>query len=218
MRIWLAEFIGTFTLVFSGIASIMAQVGQVEVALSFGLSVAVMIAAVGGISGAHFNPAVSVSFYVLGKINFKQLLRYVSAQLFGAVVALTLLSLLDHPKLHQVTYGMTQIKEGMSLGAAFILEAMLTFFLMFVIASLVLSKHPSPGFYIGLTVTLGALIGGQVTGASMNPARSFAPAVFAQVWTHHWLYWLAPIVGAVLAAIMARFIQHHDRSSNQLTS
>jgi aquaporin TIP len=214
MKIWLAEFIGTFALVFAGIGSIAAGNEGLAVALTFGLTVAVMISAVGGISFAHFNPAVTVGFLVLGRITFVQLLLYWSAELLGAVVAMFALQVFyGTERLSAVAYGATQLAPDISPFVAVGIEAVLTFFLFFVIATCVIQQHPQPGLYIGFTVTLCALAGGALTGASLNPARSFAPALISNIWTYHWVYWLGPIVGAIVAAFTARFLwQHKDIS------
>jgi aquaporin TIP len=207
MKIWLAEFIGMFALVFAGIGSIAAGNQGIAVALSFGLSVAVMISAVGGISFAHFNPAVTVGFFVLGRINLVQLLLYWSAEFLGAVAGVFALQLLyGTERLMAVSYGATQLAPYVSLIAGVGIEAILTFFLFFVIATCVLQKQPQAGLYIGFTVTLCALSGGALTGASMNPARSFAPALFGNIWQDHWVYWFGPVLGAVVAAYAARFL------------
>lgn len=207
MKVFLAEFIGTFTLVFAGCAAIATGGDLLSVALAFGLSVAAMIAAVGAISYAHFNPAVSVGFWVMGRISFKELLIYWSAELTGAVAALFVLrGLIGAARLESVSYGATLLSSDLNLWQGFGTEVILTFFLMFVIAHCVLQKQGAAGLYIGLTVTLCALAAGPLTGASMNPARSFAPALFAGIWSGHWLYWFAPIIGAVTAACAASFL------------
>ena len=206
-RIWLAEFIGTFALVFAGIAALASGAGALAVALTFGFTVAVMIAAVGALSFAHFNPAVTVGFWAMGRIGFRELLLYWSAELSGAVVAVFSLRLFyGAERLAPVHYGATLPAADVSVLQAVAIEIILTFFLMFVIAACVIQKQAQAGLYIGLTVTLCAVAGGALTGASMNPARSFAPALFGGDWTHHWLYWLAPIAGAVLASGVATYL------------
>jgi aquaporin TIP len=216
MKIWLAEFIGTFALVFAGIGAIASGGEGLAVAFAFGLTVAVMIASVGGISFAHFNPAVTVGFFVLGRITFLQLLLYWSAELLGATAAIFLLQFFyGTERLATVGYGLTQLAPDISPFVAVGVEAVLTFFLFFVIATCVIQHHPQPGLYIGFTVTLCAIAGGTITGASMNPARSFAPALAANIWTHHWVYWLGPILGAILAALAARFLWQPSNRSNQ---
>lgn len=206
-RAWLAEFIGTSTLVFTGIAAIAAGAGSLATAAAFGLSVAVMIAAVGPISFAHFNPAVTVGFLMLRRINFRAFLLYWSAELSGAVAAILALQLFPgSERLAAVGHGATSLAPGTSLIQGAAIEAALTFFLMFVITSCVLQERTHPGIYIGLTVALGSVAGGTFTGASMNPAKSFAPALLANLWIDHWLYRLAPILGALLAAVAASYL------------
>lgn len=207
LRIWLAEFIGTFALVFAGIAALASGASSLGVALAFGLSVSVMIAAVGPLSFAHFNPAVSVGFWIMRRITLRDLFLYWSAELSGAVTALLVLNVSFGPeRLGPVNYGVTALAPEVSVLQGFILEATLTFFLMFVIATCVIQKQALAAIYIGWVVTLGALAGSALTGASMNPARSFAPALFGSSWSHHWLYWLAPIAGASLAARTASYL------------
>jgi aquaporin TIP len=104
-------------------------------------------------------------------------------------------------RLATVDYGVTQLATNVSPLMGIGIEAVLTFFLFFVIASCVIQHHPQPSLYIGFTVTLCALAGGALTGASMNPARSFAPALAANLWTHHWIYWLGPIFGAMICEV-----------------
>ena len=178
-RIWLAEFIGTFALLFVGVGAIASGASSLAVAFAFGLTVAVMIAAVGAISFAHFNPAVTVGFFVLRRITLKELLLYWSAELSGATAAMfALQTFYGAQRLEPVAYGATLLAPGVSLVQGAAIEVILTFFLMFVIATCVIQKQALAGVYIGFTVTVGAIAGGALTGASMNPARSFAPALF----------------------------------------
>ena len=206
-RIWLAEFIGTFALVFAGIAAAASGASSLAVALAFGLTVSVMIAAVGALSFAHFNPAVTVGFWMMRRIGFRELLLYWSAELSGAVVGvLSLQTFYGSVRLDAVGYGATLLAPDVTVWQGVAIETVLTFFLMFVIASCVIQKQSQAGLYIGLTVVLCAVAGGALTGASMNPARSFAPALFSGRWTHHWLYWLAPGMGAVVASVAATYL------------
>lgn len=188
-----AELLGTFGLVFfgPGAAVVNAQtgaLGQTGVALVFGLTVAVVIAALAPISGAHINPAATFALTLAGKFPRASALPYVAAQLTGACLAAFLLLAL---------FGMegdvgATLPSG-SVAQAFVLETVLTFFLL-----LVALRSGLP-WAVGGVVALEAAVGGPVTGASMNPARSFGPALASGLWTAHWLYWLAPLLGAVLA-------------------
>ena len=207
LRIWLAELIGTFALVFVGVAAIASGASSLAVALAFGLTVSVMIAAVGALSFAHFNPAVTVGFWVMRRVSFRNLLLYWSAELSGAVLAVLLLrTTYGSERLDAVRYGVTLLAPEVSTAQGVATEVVLTFFLMFVIATCVIQKQAQAGLYIGFTVALCAVAGGTLTGASMNPARSFAPALFAGSWSQHWLYWFAPILGAILASLMATYL------------
>ena len=207
MRVWLAEFIGTFALVFVGVGAITAGMTPVAIALAFGFVVAVMISAVGPVSAAHFNPAVTVGFFVMRRVSAAEMLLYWSAQLGGATVAmLTLRAAYGVERLTSVGFGATHLAPELTLWAGVGLEAVLTFFLMFVIASLVLQKHKLDGLYIGLTVSTCVFAGGVLTGASMNPARSFGPALVSGVWHEQWVYWLGPVVGAVIATFAAQYL------------
>ena len=216
MRIWLAEFIGTFALVFAGVGAIASGLNALGVSLAFGFAVAVMISAVGPISAAHFNPAVTVGFLVLRRITLAQLFLYWSAEITGAVVAMFVLkSWYGVERLSAVGFGATVLAPDLSPWVGVGIEAVLTFFLMFVIATIVIQKHALDGVYIGLTVALGALAGGALTGASMNPARTLGPALVGDVWVTHWVYWLGPILGASVAALTAQYLWQADEDPFQ---
>jgi MIP family channel proteins len=213
VRVWLAELLGTFALVFAGVSAVAAGWDAVGVALAFGLAVGVMVAAVGPISGAHFNPAVTVAFLTLGRISLREVPRYWSAQLSGSVLAMLLLQGTWGEALAAAGYGVTRLAPQLAWWTGGLVEVVLTFFLMLVIASVVIRNHAMDGLYIGLTVGLGALAGGALTGASMNPARSFGPALVSGEWTLHGLYWLAPMAGAVLAARCAAYLWRVEASA-----
>ncbi len=208
---YLAEFLGTFALVFAGCGAAISNgvfggvVSHVGVALTFGFVVAVMIYALGPISAAHFNPAVTVGFAVARRFPSKHVPAYVLAQSSGALLASTL---------HGLLYGLESARSAqfgatipaVAWGSAVGFEVILTFFLMLVIMAVATdARAPAgvAGVAIGLTVALCALFGGPCTGASMNPARSLAPALFAQGTALQSLplYLVAPPIGAVLAAL-----------------
>ena len=192
-RAALAELIGTFALVFFGPGAVVVQaqtgaLGHAGVALVFGLTVTVVIAALSPISGAHINPAATLALTWAGQFPPARVLPYLLAQLSGAALAgFTLLLLFGRVG----TLGVT-LPAG-SLGQAFVLETVMTFFLL-----LVALRSGLP-WAVGGVVALEAMMGGPITGASMNPARSFGPALASGVWTAHWLYWAAPLLGAGLA-------------------
>ena len=202
-----AEFIGTFALVFVGVGAVSISPekggGLLSIALAFGLTVAVMVSATLHISGGQFNPAVSLALLATGKMPARDALLYVVTQLVGAIAASFLLALL---------FGVEAVRSGTPApnppfvaGTALVMEAILTFLLLFVIFGVAVDKRgPNvlAGLLIGLTVTLDILIGGPYTGASMNPARSFGPALASGKWDAHWVYWVGPIAGGVLAAVI----------------
>ena len=205
-----AELVGTFALVTAGCGAIMVntQTGElthVGIALTFGLIITVMIAAVGHISGAHFNPAVTIAFAVTRHFPWHEVLYYVVAQTLGAVLgALTLRLLLGEMALMGAT-----VPSG-SVLQSFWLEVLLTAVLMFVITSVATDTKAvgaPAALAIGFTVALDAMWGGPISGASMNPARSFGPALIAGIWANQWVYWLAPIIGAVIGAGLYQFLR-----------
>ena len=203
IRRLLAETIGTFMLVFIGpgtaaVAAWSQHDPSVGVALAFGFVILASVYALGHISGAHFNPAVTVGFWAGRRFPSREVLPYVAAQLLGAVgAAFVLRSLLGEAARASAT------TLAIPPGAGLVVEILLTFFLMLVVMAVATDARvagPVAGLAVGLTVAFDALMGGPLTGASMNPARSFGPAVATGMWTHHWVYWLAPLVGAVAAA------------------
>lgn len=207
----IAEFIGTFAIVFIGCGAIMMHsispesVSALGISLVFGLVVSSMIYALGHISGAHFNPAVTLAFAVVGHFPRKEILPYWTAQVLGGVAAVSVL-LVTLPE--AANYGATI--PTLPVYSAFAWEAILTFFLMFVIIAVATDGRAvgiMAGAAIGSTVTMNALVAGALTGASMNPARSFAPALYSGTLEYFWLYMIAPCVGAILAAITYQAIR-----------
>lgn len=200
----LAESLGTFSLVLAGCGAVVVEsqtgaLGHVGVALTFGLVVAMMVAAVGHISGAHINPAVTVAFALFRHFPWRAVPAYVVAQLGGAVAgAAALVALFGRG---EAALGATSPAGGamQSLG----LEVLLSAALMFVITAVATDTRAVgelAALAIGAAVAVGALWGGPISGASMNPARSFGPALFAGAWQAHWLYWLGSLIGAALGA------------------
>lgn len=198
-----AETIGSFALVFAGTGAIVMNdasggvITHVGIALTFGLIVMAMIYSVGNVSGAHFNPAVTIAFAVAKRFPFSKVLPYVLAQLVGGFMASGLLWVM-FPS-HE-TLGAT-VPSG-SWEQSFILEIVLTFILMFVILNVstgAMEKGMMAGVAIGSTVALEAMFAGPISGASMNPMRSITPAVLSGELSDVWLYIVAPVLGAVLA-------------------
>jgi aquaporin NIP len=209
-RSLLAEAIGTFALVFAGCGAIMVDakthaLGHVGVAISFGLVIMVMIYAVGHISGAHFNPAVTLAFATSRHFPALRVPAYWAAQLAGALAA----ALILRGSLGDVAHVGATLPSG-SDGQALLWEGVLTFFLMFVIIAVATDTRAvgeAAAVAIGGTVGLDAMFGGPITGASMNPARSLGPAIAAGHLTSVWVYLTAPFLGAVAAAAAYRFLR-----------
>ena len=202
MRAIVAEFLGTFALVFFGCGAIANGLPPTAVALAFGLVIAVMVYALGHISGAHLNPAVSIGFAVGRHLPWSKVVTYATAQVLGATAAALVLSVTLG---REVDLGVTQ-PAGSDL-QSFVWEAALTFFLMLVITAVatdIRAVGQAAALAIGGTVALGALVGGPVSGASMNPARSIGPALISGDLAHLWLYVTAPVVGAVGGALVYR--------------
>jgi MIP family channel proteins len=212
LRDAIAEFIGTFALIFVGCASVVMTddvLGNnlVGVALAFGLTLGIMVTAVGHISGGHINPAVTAGILVAGKIKVTKAATYWVAQLLGAVVAAFALSAILPEALTEPTnLGTPALLPGIGAGAGAVLEAILTFFLVFVVFATAVDPKGAfnkvAGFAIGLTVTVGILAGGPITGGALNPARWFGPAVVTGSWDNAWVYIVGPVVGGILAAVV----------------
>jgi MIP family channel proteins len=210
----LAEFIGTFVLIFAGNGAVMVNtlsngaVTHLGISIVFGAVVTALIYSLGHISGAHFNPAVKLAFWSGGFFRRSMVMPYIVAQVLGAITASGLLRI----SLGMVgNLGATIPRNGDWL-QALILETVLTFILMLVIFGSGLDRRDPIGFAgiaIGLTVALEAACMGPITGASMNPARSIAPAFVGGNWQHQWIYWIAPIAGAQLAMVTYRHLSNN---------
>lgn len=206
-----AEFVGTFALVFAGCGAIMVDtktggaLGQVGIAISFGLVIMAMIYAVGHVSGAHLNPAVTFAFALARHFPWSRLLGYWIAQVAGAVTAAAVL----RGSLGDIADVGATLPSG-SDGQAFLWELVLTFFLMFVIMAVATDARAigeAAAIAIGGTVGLAAMFGGPITGASMNPARSLGPGLVSGELDAIWVYLIAPIAGAVLAGLAYQLIR-----------
>lgn len=213
-RHFVAEFIGTFALVFVGSGAIMAtRISQsnaalVEVALAHGLVLAVMVSALMRISG-HFNPAVTLGMLATRRIEVFMAALYVIAQVLGAVIAGYALKASFPDAVFVATRGGGQtVALDITGGQAFMLEAIATFFLVFVVygTAVDLRGPKIGGLAIGFVVAADILAIGPLTGASMNPARSFGPAVASGVYEAQLLYWAAPIVGGLIAALLYEYL------------
>ena len=210
-----AEGLAAFALVFAGCGAIVADdrydgaLGVVGVALVFGLVIMVMVYATGHLSGAHINPAVTLAFTLTRHFRARDALAYLGAQLAGATAgALVLLAVwTDKP----ARLGATVPSVG--AGSAFVYELLLTAILMFVIVAVATDTRAvgaAAAIAIGGTIGLDALFGGPVTGASMNPARSFGPALVSGEWPDFWVYVAGPVIGAALGALAYQFVRGED--------
>jgi MIP family channel proteins len=212
-RSLVAEAIGTFALVFAGAGAIVVDaqthaLGHVGIAITFGLVIMAMIYAVGHVSGAHFNPAVTLAFALTRHFPWTRAGAYWIAQVVGAVLAALLLRASVGTDAH---LGVT-LPSG-SQGQSFVWEIVLTFFLMFVIMAVATDTRAvgeAAAIAIGGTVGLDAMFGGPISGASMNPARSIGPALVVGDLHALWLYIVAPLAGAALAALTYQFIRGED--------
>ena len=218
IRHFVSEFVGTFALVFIGGGAIImsklpdSNIGLVEIALAHGIILAVMVSATMRISG-HFNPAVTLGFVVTRRIEAMMAGLYIVAQLLGAIAAAYALRATMPPTAFEAARaGGQAVSIDISAAQAITLEAIATFFLVFVIFGTAVDKKAPRigGLAIGLTIAADILAIGPLTGASMNPARSFGPAFASQIWEGQLIYWIGPIVGAVIAAILydRLFIRH----------
>jgi MIP family channel proteins len=210
-REMLAEFIATFAMMFTGTGAIVVNhitqgaITHLGISFVFGGVVAALIYALGHISGAQMNPAVTLALWHFGLMRSGQIAPYIIAQVAGAIAASMFLRVVFGTV---ANLGATLPRDG-NYWQAFILEIILMFILMLVILG---APKDSAGMAIGLTVGLEAACMGPITGASMNPARSFAPALVTGLWQHQWVYWIAPIMGAQMAVWVYRsFFRSHAR-------
>ena len=214
LRACVAELIGTFALVFAGAGAVMvdaktAALGHVGVAITFGLVIMVMIYAVGHVSGAHFNPAVSLAFAVTRHFPWPRVALYWLAQLVGALLAAALL----RASLGNLAHVGATLPAG-SDGQSFVWEIVLTAFLMFVIMAVATDTRAvgeAAAIAVGGTVGLDAMFGGPISGASMNPVRSAGPAILSGDLRALWIYLVAPIVGATVGAVAYQFVRGSTR-------
>ena len=207
-----AESLGTFILVFAGTGAIMINdianaIGHVGIALTFGFVIVALIYSFAHVSGAHFNPAVTIAFWTMGEFHRKNVIPYISAQVFGAILASICLYFLlneNFNSVSEVSYLGSTLPRG-SESQAFGFEFILTFILMIVISSSAVHGKATKdfaGLAIGLTVGLESMFAGPITGASMNPARSIGPAIVSGNFEHLWIYILATCLGAMAASMV----------------
>jgi len=210
-----AEFIGTFALVFFGEGAACADhylqgsggVGLLGIALAHGLAFAIMVSALSHISGGHFNPAITIGFWVTRRINTLDTILYWLAQIGGAVAAAFFLkAVIPEETWRAVALGTPDLARDFPRWAGMSLEAVATFFLVFVVFATAVDEKGAfrsiGGFGIGLVVSLGIIVLGPFTGGALNPARAFGPALAASHWANHGVYWVGPLAGGFLAGLL----------------
>ena len=214
-RAYLAEFIGTFFLCFAGIGAFLSSTaavggggGLVAIALGYGLALAVAVSTFGAVSGAHFNPAITIGMAIVGRIGPAAAGVYILVQLLGATAAaLVCRAMFPADVLGQTALvGLPLPAPWVSTSTLILGEVVITFLLMMAFFGAAVDERGKAvkigAFAIGLTAAVNVLALGAVTGASMNPARSFGPALVSGVWTFHIYYWIGPIIGAAAAAVL----------------
>ncbi len=227
MKKLIAEFIGTLWLVLGGCGSAVIAAGYPElgigfvgVALAFGLTVLTMVYAIGHISGAHLNPAVSIGLWMGGRFDKKELLPYIAAQVLGGIAGASILYVIASGKAGFELNGFASngygehSPDGYSMTAALVTEVVMTFMFLIIILGATHSKAPKglAGLAIGLGLTLIHLISIPVTNTSVNPARSTSQAIFEGGWAldQLWLFWVAPIVGAMIAGLLYKYLSPEE--------
>jgi len=222
---YLAELLGTFVLVFIGCGSAViagGHIGFLGISFAFGLAVLAMVYAIGGISGCHINPAITIAMLVAGKMKGKDAVLYIVAQCIGAVIGAALLlgvaSGLESYDIADNGLGQNGYDDesptGYAMGACFLAEVILTMFFLLVVFGSTSKTAPAgfAGLSIGLSLTMIHLVGIPITGTSVNPARSLGPAVFVggEALSQLWLFWVAPIIGGVIAAVIWKFVLERE--------
>ncbi|XP_067089070.1 aquaporin-8-like [Osmerus mordax] len=210
----LAELVGSTLFIFVGCLSVIENsegTGRLQPALAHGLALGIVIAVFGEISGGHFNPAVSVSVFLVGGLNLLMLFPYILAQLCGGLMGAGLAKAISPMENYVNASGaaFNTVQGDTQIGPATIAEVLMTMFLTMTVCMGAVNKRTSSllaPLCIGLTVTADILAGGAVSGACMNPARAFGPAVMANYWSYHWIYWLGPMAGAVLTGSIVRLL------------
>ena len=212
----IAEFLGTFALIFFGAGSICADqylhgegggLGLLGIALGHGLAIGIMVSALGHISGGHFNPAVTIGFWVTKRLGTIEAFLFWVAQLAGATAAAFLLkTVVPEETWRAVSLGTPALARDFPVWAGISLEAVTTFFLVLTVFATAVDEKGAfrsiAGFGIGLIISLGILVAGPLTGAALNPARAFGPALAATHWAHQGVYWVGPLAGGFVAGLL----------------
>lgn len=211
---YVAEAFATCVFVFVAAGSVLANwqtggsLGTVGVALAHGFVFAAMLYAVWHISGAHLNPAVTITLWATGHVKTLSGIGYILAQLIGSVVAALLLKVVFVGASPQFYLGDTLLGNGVTPGMGILVEAIFTFFLVWTIFATMVDKRASHGFgalCAGLVVAVSIMVGGSFTMAALNPARSFGPALVSSHWAVHYIYWVGPVIGGLLAGLIYQF-------------
>ena len=210
-----AEFLGTFALIFFGAGAVCVDfhlrnsggLGLLAIALAHGLAMSIMVSALGHISGGHFNPAITIGFWVTKRLSTMDSLAYWGAQLLGAAAAAFLLKLVIPEDIAtNVFLGTPELMRDFPRWSGMSLEAITTFFLVLVFFATAVDERGTfrsiSGFGIGLTITLGILVAGPFTGGALNPARAFGPALASGHWLNWGIYWVGPLSGGFLAGLL----------------
>ena len=218
-----AEFIGTFTLIFAGAGAILVTGNQnlVAIALAYGLAMVLMVSTLGHISGGFFNPSLTIGLWVTRRLGSLLTIAYVAAQLLGAIVgALALVLLFPQVERQAQNLGTPTLNAGITFVQGVGIEAVLTFFLMAaVFGTMIDDRGPRlGGLVIGLAMTMGVFAAGPLTGAALNPARALGPALVANIWTDQLVYWIGPIIGAVVAALVYHYAFMDGRETVEATA
>lgn len=211
---YLAEAFATFAFVFVAAGSVLANwqtagsLGTVGVALAHGLILAAMVYGAWHLSGAHLNPAVTVALWATGHVKTLAAVGYVIAQLVGSVIAALFLKVIFTGVSPQYYLGDTMLLPGVTPGTGILVEALLTFFLVWTVFATLVDKRATPGFgglCVGLVMAVGVMVGGSYTMGALNPARSFGPALVSSHWATHYVYWVGPIIGGLVAGFVYHF-------------
>ncbi|XP_047465382.1 aquaporin-8-like [Mugil cephalus] len=210
----LAEIVGTMFFVFIGCVSVIEDVpaaGRLQPALVHGLAVAVMVAVMDKISGSHFNPPFTIGIYLCGGIELTMVGFYLVSQLIGGVLGAGMAKMMTPVERYNNATGAAFdiLKSESQLAKAIFGEVAMTCMVTMVVLLVAVNgktKTPMAPFLVGCTVTINILAGGSVSGTCLNPARAFGPAVMTNYWTYHWVYWVGPIGGGVVAAVLVRLI------------
>ncbi|XP_005289228.3 aquaporin-8 [Chrysemys picta bellii] len=209
-----AELLGSALFIFIGCASVIENVdstGRLQPALAHGLALGLIIAILGNISGGHFNPAVSLAAWLIGGLNIMLLIPYWISQLCGGLIGAGLAKVMtaNDRYINATGAAFTSITDDGQIPSALVGEIVMTMFLVLAVCMGAINEKtssPLAPFCIGFTVTADILAGGAISGACMNPARAFGPALVANYWDYHWVYWVGPMVASLLAGALIRLL------------